>query len=116
MVSPFLPVLSGADLIVIFKRGRKMLDRGITQGFGYGGNAPAAVRQQDGCGGHTGLRFFLEKGFAVMLLQKPLCLPGSQPVSYTHLFIVDAADYITEMRCIRHPFEKGIPARKGVEF
>lgn len=31
-------------------------------------------------------------------------------------FIVDAADYITEMRCIRHPFEKGIPARKGVEF
>ncbi len=29
-------------------------------------------------------------------------------------FIVDAADYITEMRCIRHPFEKGIPARKGV--
>ena len=31
-------------------------------------------------------------------------------------FIVDAADYITEMRCIRHPFEKGIPARRGVEF
>ena len=56
-----------------------MLDRGITQGFGYGGNAPAAVRQQDGCGGHTGLRFFLEKGFAVMLLQKPFRLPGSQP-------------------------------------
>ena len=56
-----------------------MLDRGIPQGFGYRGNAPAAVRQQDGCGGHTGLRFFLEKGFAVMLLQKPLCLPGSQP-------------------------------------
>ena len=24
-------------------------------------------------------------------------------------FIVDAADYITEMRCIRHPFEKGFP-------
>lgn len=31
-------------------------------------------------------------------------------------FLVDAADYITEMKCIRHPFEKGIPARKGVEF
>ena len=56
-----------------------MLDRGIPQGFGYGGNAPAAVRQQDGCGGHAGLRLFLEKGFAVMLLQKPFRLPGSQP-------------------------------------
>ncbi len=28
----------------------------------------------------------------------------------------EAADYSTEMRCHRHPFEKGIPARQGVEF
>lgn len=27
-----------------------------------------------------------------------------------------AADYITEMVCRRHPFEKGIPARRGIEF
>lgn len=27
-----------------------------------------------------------------------------------------AADYSTEMRCCRHPFEQGIPAREGVEF
>ena len=26
------------------------------------------------------------------------------------------ADYSTEMRCHRHPYEKGIAARKGVEF
>ncbi|MCL2884870.1 MAG: cob(I)yrinic acid a,c-diamide adenosyltransferase [Oscillospiraceae bacterium] len=26
------------------------------------------------------------------------------------------ADYITEMKCIRHPMEKGISARKGIEF
>lgn len=31
-------------------------------------------------------------------------------------FLVDAADYITEMRAVRHPFEKGIAARKGIEF
>ena len=31
-------------------------------------------------------------------------------------FLVDAADYVTEMKCEKHPFEKGIPARKGVEF
>lgn len=28
----------------------------------------------------------------------------------------DAADYITEMNCVRHPFEKGVKARKGIEF
>ena len=28
----------------------------------------------------------------------------------------DAADYITEMKKIKHPFDRGIPARKGVEF
>lgn len=27
-----------------------------------------------------------------------------------------AADYITEMVCRRHPYEKGIPARRGIEF
>ena len=31
-------------------------------------------------------------------------------------FLVDAADYVTEMKCEKHPFEKGVEARKGVEF
>lgn len=31
-------------------------------------------------------------------------------------FLVDAADYVTEMKCRKHPYEKGIAARKGVEF
>lgn len=31
-------------------------------------------------------------------------------------FLTDAADYITEMRCVRHPYQKGITARKGIEF
>ncbi len=30
--------------------------------------------------------------------------------------ITDLADYITEMRSVRHPFEKGILARPGIEF
>ena len=28
----------------------------------------------------------------------------------------DAADYITEMRKIRHPFDEGVNGRKGIEF
>ncbi len=30
--------------------------------------------------------------------------------------IVDAADLVTEMRLVKHPFEKGVKAQKGIEF
>ena len=30
--------------------------------------------------------------------------------------ILDRADYVTEMTLRRHPFERGIPAREGIEF
>ncbi len=31
-------------------------------------------------------------------------------------FLRDRADYITQMECVRHPYEKGIAAREGIEF
>lgn len=31
-------------------------------------------------------------------------------------FFTQKADYITEMKCVRHPYEKGIPAREGIEY
>lgn len=31
-------------------------------------------------------------------------------------FLLEAADYVTEMKCVRHPYEKGIRARRGIEF
>ena len=30
--------------------------------------------------------------------------------------LVELADYITEMRKLRHPFDRGVAARKGIEF
>jgi len=30
--------------------------------------------------------------------------------------IIDAADYVTEMRSIKHPFQKGVRARKGIDY
>ena len=31
--------------------------------------------------------------------------------------LIEMADLVTEMRCIKHPFkEQGIPAQKGIEF
>lgn len=51
-----------------------------------------------------------------LVLQKPesleLILTGRNPAA---LFL-EAADYITEMKKIRHPFDKNIGAREGVEY
>ena len=30
--------------------------------------------------------------------------------------LIDLADLVTEMKSVKHPFEKGISARKGIEF
>ncbi|MGN0661797.1 MAG: cob(I)yrinic acid a,c-diamide adenosyltransferase [Faecalibacterium sp.] len=31
-------------------------------------------------------------------------------------WMLDAADYSTEMKCLRHPFQRGVAARKGIEY
>ena len=31
-------------------------------------------------------------------------------------WMLDEADYVTEMKCHRHPYQKGVPARKGIEY
>lgn len=50
------------------------------------------------------------------VLQKPaaqeLVLTGREPAAWME----EAADYSTEMQCRRHPYQKGIMARRGVEF
>lgn len=30
--------------------------------------------------------------------------------------LLDKADYVTELRKIKHPYDEGLPARKGIEF
>lgn len=43
---------------------------------------------------------------------REVVLTGREPADWMR----QAADYSTEMRCHRHPYEQGIAARKGVEF
>jgi cob(I)alamin adenosyltransferase len=44
--------------------------------------------------------------------EKELVLTGSVPEQW----MIEAADYVTDMEKIKHPFDKGINAREGVEY
>lgn len=35
---------------------------------------------------------------------------------YAHPRLIEAADLVTEMRLVKHPFEKGMRARRGIEY
>ncbi len=50
--------------------------------------------------------------YAVLHRAYEVVLTGRGPARW----MLDAADYSTEMRCTKHPYQKGIAARKGVEF
>ena len=43
---------------------------------------------------------------------REVVLTGRNPAPWMQ----EAADYSTEMRCHRHPFDEGTPARAGVEY
>ena len=50
------------------------------------------------------------------VLQRPA---GQECVLTAHAapqWMLDAADYVTEMKCLRHPYQKGNAARKGIEY
>ena len=44
--------------------------------------------------------------------RKEIVITGRNPRQW----MLEAADYITEMKCVRHPYTLGITAREGVEF
>ena len=57
-----------------------------------------------------------EEEALVFLKQKPpkveLVLTGRRAPDS----LVNAADYVTDMKCIKHPLESGLKAREGIEF
>ena len=57
-----------------------------------------------------------ESLFRELLYEKPegleLVITGHAPIQW----VMDKADYITEMRKERHPYDKGVRARRGIEF
>ena len=66
--------------------------------------------------GACGLGFVRED----MVIEKLRCKPDGLEVVMTGRGpsdgLMECADYITEMVMGRHPFERGIPAREGIEY
>ena len=65
--------------------------------------------------------FFLNDGYLSATLAcgsgvsprtRECVLTAHQPPQW----MLDEADYVTEMKCHRHPYQKGVPARKGIEY
>ena len=44
--------------------------------------------------------------------KKEIVITGRNPAD----IFTDAADYISEIKCVKHPYKKGVTARKGIEF
>lgn len=57
-------------------------------------------------------RALLEQAVRAKPDAQELVLTGRDPAPWMR----ELADYQTEMHCCRHPYERGITARKGIEF
>ena len=51
-----------------------------------------------------------------MLRAKPVTTEIILTGRYAPQAIIDIADYVTEMRLVKHPFERHIAARKGIDY
>ena len=67
--------------------------------------ACAAVRY--GCVDEMIIKSAIEYG-----RDKEVVLTGRNPAQW----MLDGADYITEMKCIKHPLKNGVKARLGIEY
>lgn len=52
------------------------------------------------------------ESFLLGELPAEVVITGRDPAE----IFVNAADYISEIKCIKHPFDRGVIARKGIEY
>lgn len=70
----------------------------------------------DEAGGAVQNGMLTEDEIMMFLTQK---LPQTELILTGRSFperIMAAGDYCSEIRCVKHPYEKGVPARRGIEF
>lgn len=82
---------------------------------------------QKACGEHYDVLFldeiiytiraglFSESLLLDFLKKKPACLEVILTGQNPGQALIEAADYVSEIRKVKHPFDRGVPARKGIE-
>lgn len=67
---------------------------------------------------HVALQHKLLKVSDVIEVLKARC-PGQHVIltgRHAPKALIRIADLVTEMKCVKHPFQKGVPAQSGIEF
>ena len=104
----FFSTLSETDKKDLSACHDRLLERAFSGGF------DAVILDEFNCAYNFGL---MDKSRAEkLILDVPqsfeLILTGRDPAQ----MFVDAADYVSEIKCVKHPYQKGINARKGIEY
>ncbi len=104
----FFSTLSDSDKKELAACHDKLIESAFSGGF------DAIILDEFNCAYNFGL---MDKARAEkLILADPrvfeLILTGRDPAQ----IFVDAADYISEIKCVKHPYQKGINARKGIEY
>ncbi len=57
-----------------------------------------------------------ESGLLELLLRRPRGMEVVLTGRDAPQALIDMADYVTEMRLVKHPYERGVAARRGIEY
>lgn len=104
----FYSTLSESDKAELTACHNELLDKA------FSGNYDAVILDELNCAYNYGL-MDREKAKNLILGSKDrieIILTGRDPDAV----FTDAADLISEIKCVRHPYQKGIQARKGIEY
>lgn len=104
----FVKNMSDADKILLTGCHNDLLEKAFSGGYDM------IILDEFNSAYYYGL---LERTTAAELILKgkksaEIILTGRAPAE----IFINAADYISELQCVKHPYKNGISARKGIEF
>lgn len=91
---------------------RELQNRNLQNAMARPCRSAGLGRGRFGLGAGHGGQGTAPKGGAGAPAARECVLTAHQPPQW----MLDEADYVTEMKCHRHPYQKGVPARKGIEY